>query len=115
MVKVFDPGVQAQEFLSAFSSFEALLILLLTPRGTVRLFNQIVAACRGNNLLVVDVDQTGELPDRSSVTSQLIGMNDAWNIVFTQESDQENLCGVGVAVTLEKDALNEAVLVRCTP
>ena len=82
-MKVFDPGLQAQEFLSAFSSFKALLTSLLTPCRTVGLFNQIVAACRGNDLLVVDALQTREFPNCGSVTPQLIGINDLWDIVFT--------------------------------
>ena len=30
-----------------------------------------------------------KFPDRSSVTSQLIGVNGLWDIVFTQKPDQE--------------------------
>ena len=56
MVEVLDPGVQAHKSLSAFSSFEALLTSLLTPCGTVRLFNQVITAGCGDHLLVVDVD-----------------------------------------------------------
>ena len=63
----------------------------------MRLFNQIVAACRGNHLLVVDIDQARDFPDRSAVTPKLIGVNDLWDIVFTQEPGQEGLRSLGVA------------------
>ena len=91
MVKVLDPGMQAQKFLSAFSSFEALLTSLLTPCGTVGLLDQVITAGCGDHLLVVDVDQARQFPDRSSVTPQLIGENDLWDIVFTQQPGQEGL------------------------
>ena len=86
-MKVLDPGVQAQKFLSAFSSFEAPLTSLLTPCGTVGLLDQVVATRCGNHLLVVDIDQTWELPDRGTIAAQLIGVNDLRDIVFTQEPD----------------------------
>ena len=81
----------------------------------MRLFNQIVAPGRGDHLLVVDVNQTWELPDRRPVTAQLIGVNDFRDIVFTQEPDQERLRGLGIEVTLVEGALHEAVLIHCFP
>ena len=39
--------------------------------------------------MVVDVDQALNFPDRSSVTPQLIGMNNLWNVIFTQEPGEE--------------------------
>ena len=84
VVEVLDPGVQAQKFPSTLSSFETLLTSLLTPCGTVRLLKQIVAAGRGDHLLVVDVDQARDLPDRGPVAAELIGVNDFWDIVFSQ-------------------------------
>ena len=79
------------------------------------LFNQIVAARRGDHLLVVDVDQAGDLPDRSTVAPQLIGVNDFWDIVFTQEPDQEGFRGLGISVALKEDIEHETVLVHCSP
>ena len=55
MVKVLYSGVQVQKLLRSFLSLESLLLSFLTPCGTVRLFNQIVAACRGDHLLMVDL------------------------------------------------------------
>ena len=115
MVKVLDSGVQAQKFLSAFPSFESLLLSFLTPCGTVRLFDHVVAPGRGNHLLVVDVDQTGDLPDRGPVAPQLIGVNDLRDVVFTQESRQEGLCSFRVAVPLKENVEHEAVLVDRSP
>ena len=67
------------------------------------MLNQIVAARRGDHLLVVDVDQAWDLPDRSVVVQQLIGVNDFWDVVFTQQSGQERLRGLGVAVALQQN------------
>ena len=115
MVEVGHSGVQAQKFLSAFSSFEALLTSLLTPCGTVGLLDQVITTRCGNHLLMVDIDQTWDLPDRSAVTPQLIGVNDLWNIVFTQQPGQEGLRSLSIAVTLEEDVEHETVLVHCSP
>ena len=58
------------------------------------LLNQIVAARRGDHLLVVDVDQAEDLLDRSAVTPQLIGVNDFCDIVFAQKPGQEGAASV---------------------
>ena len=59
---------------------------------------------------MVYVDQAGDCPNRGPVASQLIGVNDLWDIVFTQDPAQERLRGFGIAVTLEQDVEHEAVL-----
>ena len=64
---------------------------------------------------MVDVDQARDFPDRSSVTSQLIGVNDLWDIVFIQEPDQKSFRGFSVAVPLKEDIEHESVLVHSTP
>ena len=66
-------------------------------------------------MLVVDVDQTRDLSDSRPIAAELVGVNDLWDVVFTQESGQERLRGLGIAVTLEENALHEAVLVHCSP
>jgi len=80
-----DPGVQAQEFLSAFSSFKSLLTALLSSCGSMFLLDNIVTACRGDHLLMVDVSQARDLPDRGSVTAEMIGMNDLWDVVCSEQ------------------------------
>ena len=99
----------------AFPPLESLLLSFLTPCRTVGLFNQVITARRGDHLLVVDVDQTGELPDRRPVAPELIGVNDFWDVVFTQQSDQEGFRGLGVAVALQQNFEHEAVLVHRSP
>ena len=64
---------------------------------------------------MVDIDQAWDLPDRSAVTPQLIGVNDLWDIVFTQEPGQEGFRSLSIAVTLEEDVEHETVLVHCSP
>ena len=115
MVEVGDSGVQVQKFLRAFPPLESLLLSFLTPCRTVGLFNQVITARRGDHLLVVDVDQTGELPDRRPIAPELIGVNDLWDVIFTQQSDQERLRGHGVAVALQQNFEHEAVLVHRSP
>ena len=85
MVEVGDPGMQTQEFLSAFGSSESLLTSLLSSCGSVFLFNDIVTAGRRDDPLVINLCQARDLPDRSSVTPELVSMNDLWNIVFSQQ------------------------------
>lgn len=67
MVEVGDSGVQAQKFLSAFPPLKS---LLLSSCGLVSLLNWVVAACRGDYLLVIDAIQAWDFPDRRSVASQ---------------------------------------------
>ena len=114
MVELLDPGVQAQKFLSTFPSLESLLLSLLTPCGTMRLFDIVAAGCR-DHLLVVDVDQTGERLDRGPIAVQLIGVNDLRDVVVTQQPGQERLRGLSIAVVLEENIEHEAVLVHRSP
>ena len=97
MVEVSHSGVQTQEFLSAFPSPESLLTSLLTPCRTVGLLDQVITTRCGNHLLMVDIDQTWDLPDRSAVTPQLIGVNDLWDIIFTQQPRKEGFRGFSVS------------------
>ena len=55
MVEVADPGVEVQEFLSAFLPLEPLLTSLLSPCGSMFLLNDVVAARCGDHLLVVNI------------------------------------------------------------
>ena len=80
----------------------------------MRLFNQIVAARRKDHLLVIDVDQARDLPDRGDVTPQLIGVNDFWDIIFAQKPGQEGFRGLGVLVALKEDVEHEAMLMHCS-
>lgn len=64
---------------------------------------------------MIDIDEAWNLPDRSSITLQLIGMNDLWDIVFTQEASQECFCGLGITVPLEHEVEHGSVLVYRSP
>ena len=86
MVEIGGPGVQTQEVLSAFPSSEPLLTPLLSSCGAMFLLNNVVAAGRGDHLLVVDVSQARDLSDRGSITPELIGVNNLWDVIFTQQS-----------------------------
>ena len=115
MVKVGDPGVQTQELLSAFPPFESLLRSLLSSCRSVFLLNDVVTPGCGDHLLMVDVDQAGDLSNRGSVTAELIGMVDLWDIVFSQQPGQEGLRRFGVPMPLKEDVEYETVLVYCSP
>jgi len=84
MVEMSHPGVQTQEFLSAFSSSEPLLTALLSSCGSMFLLNNVVPLGGGDHLLVIHVDQARDLPDGRPATAQLIGMNDLWDVIFIQ-------------------------------
>ena len=114
-MEVGDPGVEAQEFLSAFPPPEALLTPLLSPCGAVFLLNNVIAAGATDHLLVVDVRQTRDLPDRGPVAAKLVGMDDLWDIVFPQQSGQEGLRSFSVSVPLKENIEHEAVLVDRPP
>jgi len=86
MVEVGHSGVQTQEFLRSSPPLESLLTSLLSSCGTMRLFDHVVTSCRGDHLLMVDMDQTWDLSNRGAVAAELISMNDLWNIIFTQQA-----------------------------
>jgi len=57
----------------------------------VFLLDDIVALGRWDDVLVIDVSQARDLPDHGSVTAQLIGVDDLWDVIFTQQPCQEGL------------------------
>ena len=85
------------------------------PCGTVRLLDHVVAARRGDHLLVIDTDETRYLPDRGPVTSELIGTYCVWDVVFSQKPHHEVLGGPGIAVPLKQHIEHKPVLVDCPP
>ncbi len=114
-MEVVDPGVQIQERLSAFSSSESLLTSLLSPCGSVFLLDDIVPPGRGDHLLVVDALQARDFPDRGSVATELIGMDDLWNVMRTQQPSQESLRRFSVPMPLKENVQHETVLVHGPP
>ena len=100
-MEVLDSGVQVEKCLRPSPLLESKLLSLLTPCGTVGLLHNVIAARRGNHLLVIGVDQARKLSDRRPVAPQLIDVNDLWDIVFDQEASQKCLRGFRVAVTLK--------------
>ena len=79
------------------------------------LLNTIVAAGCGNHLLLVDIGQARALPDRGSVTAELVGVDDLCNIVFSQQTGRNGLRRHGIPMPLEKNVEHEAVLVHSPP
>ena len=75
----------------------------------------VVAPCRGDHLLVIDVDQARDLSDSGSVAAELIGMDDLWDIVFSQQQRQEGLRRFGVPMPLEENVEHEPVFVHGPP
>ena len=66
----------------------------------------------GDHLLVVDIRQTWDLPDRGSIAAELVPMNAFWDIVFTQQLGQKGLCSFGIMVPLKENVEYEAVLIH---
>ena len=64
---------------------------------------------------MVDVSQAGDLSNRGSVTPELVGMDDLWDIVFSQQPGQEGLRRFGVPMPLKEDVEHETVLVHRPP
>ena len=115
MVKILDSGVQAEKRLCPFPPLESKLLSLLTPCRSMRLFDHVVTARRGDDLLVVNFSQACDFSDRGPVACELVRANPVWDIIFTQEPGQEGLCGVGIPVPLKQDVEHEAVLVHRPP
>ena len=115
MVEVGDPGMQAQECLSTFPSSEPLLASFLSSCGSMFLLNHFVTPGHGDDLLVVDIIQARDLSDRGSVTTELVRMNDLWDIVFSQQPGEEGLCSFGIPMSLKENDEHGFVLVHSPP
>ena len=115
MVEIGDPSMQAQEFLRSFSPLEALLTSLLTSCAAMLFLNNVVAPGCGDHLLVVDISEGRDLPDRGCVAAELISMNDLWDVILTQEAGQKGLRSFRVSVPLKENVEYEAVLIHGLP
>ena len=62
--------------------------------------------------MTVNVGQAGKRSDGRPVIPKLIGMNDFWDVIFTQEASQEGFRRLSVSVPLKKDVKYETVLVH---
>ena len=76
IVEVGDPGVQLQKRLRAFPPSKRLPTSLLSPCGALFVLNDVVAARREDHLLMVDINQARNVPDRGTIPPQLIGVHD---------------------------------------
>jgi hypothetical protein len=81
----------------------------------VFLQGNVVAAGRGDHLLVESVSQAWDFSDRGSVALKLISVNDLWDVILTQERSQESLCSFRVTVPLKQDIEYETLLVDRSP
>lgn len=115
VVEVGDPGVPTQKFLRAFSSFEPLLTPLLSPYGSVFLFNNVVAPSCRNHLPTVDISQPRDIPECGTLALQLIGVNNLWDGKLTQEVGQEGLRRFCIPISLKENVEHEPVLVDRPP
>jgi len=79
------------------------------------LLDQVVAWVRGDDLLMIDIDQARNLLYRGSITAELTGMDHLWDAVFPQLVDQEALYRLSVPVPLKQNVEHEPVLVHSTP
>jgi len=115
VVKVLDPGMQAQEFFGSFPPLESKLLPILMPCRSVGLLNNIVAAGRPDHLLMVNAIQAGQVADGGLVAPQLIRVDHLWDVIFTQQPRQKGFRCISVSVPLKQNALHEAVLVHTPP
>ena len=84
LVKVRNAGMQGQNFLCLPWFLETQLTLLLFPGLAVGLFNQVIAASRGNDLDVFHGVEHIQGSNGRPVTPELIGVNDVWNVLTHQ-------------------------------
>ncbi len=64
---------------------------------------------------MIDASQVRELSDCRSGAAEPIGVNDLWDRVFTEQSGQEGLRGLGISAPLKQDVQHEAGLVYRPP
>ena len=95
-LKVGDPGVEIQEFLGSLEFPETELAPLLLSCGTVRLFDEIIAAGGRDHLLMVDLLKRWKLSDGGPVTGQFVGADRLWDVEFAEEASQERSCRFGI-------------------
>jgi len=64
---------------------------------------------------MVDARQARDLSDCGPIAAELIGMDDLWNIVCSQQPNQEGLRRSSVPMPLKEDVEHEAVLIHGPP
>ncbi len=115
LVKVSHAGMQTQELLGALRSPESKPTSFLSSCGTVRLLDQVVAARCGGHLLVLHGVEHWKFPDGCTVAPQLISMDSRWNSVFPQQTGEEGLRRLRIALRLKKDVEHGPVVVEGSP
>ena len=114
-VEVRDSGVQGEEFLSPFPSFEAELSTFLLPSRSMGVLNQVVAAGGGDDLNVLHGVEHGKLTQRRPVAPQLVGVNGLWNAIFTEQADEKGSGCLGISMFLKEDVEDGPVFVDRAP
>ena len=56
-----------------------------------------------------------QVPDGRSIAPQFVGMNDFWDVVLTQQAEEEGPHRLGVAVLLQEDIQHVSVIVHRPP
>ena len=107
--------MEIQEFLGSFDLPETELTTLFLSFGTVGLLNQVVAAGRRDDLLMVDLLKCWKCPDGGPVTGQLVGADCLWDVEFAEQASQERSCRLGISVALQQDVEHDPVLVYGPP
>ena len=64
---------------------------------------------------MVNVYQARYLSNRTPVTPELISMDDLWDIIFSQQLDQEGFRRFGVPMPLKENVEHETILINGPP
>lgn len=81
----------------------------------MRLLNKVVTPGGGDHLTVLYTVEHGSFPECRSVTPELIGVNDLWYVVFTQQADEKGLGHLSVTVLLKENVQHRSLLVNRPP
>ena len=115
VVQVRDAGVESQETLCPLSSPEAALLALVSSCRAMGLLDQVVAAGGGDNLNVLHGVEHRKFPKSGAITPELVGVDDLWYVVLTEQSTEEQSGSLGIAVFLKEDVQHGSVFVDRPP
>ncbi len=76
------------------------------------MLDQIIAAGGRDDLNVLHPVEHGKFPKCRTVTPQLVGVNDLWNVVFPQQPLEERTGRLGIPVFLKEDVQHGSVFIH---
>lgn len=81
----------------------------------MRLFNQVVTARGGDHLAVLHTVEHGKLAHGRTITPELVGVDDLWHVVLTEQSSDERSSCLDITVFLKENVQHGSMFIHGSP